>query len=62
MSALRGLIAFGVAPLFFLAAAFKAGAAVRAPAQRRRLVRQAILYGCAGLVWLVVAFSLTHRV
>jgi hypothetical protein len=62
MSALRGLIVFGVAPLFFLAAAFKAGAALKAPDNRRMLLRQAVLYGLAGLVWLLVALGLLHGV
>lgn len=58
MNGLKDVIAFGVAPLFFLAAAVKVGAALRLPEGRRKLIRQGVLYGLAGLVWLLVAFCL----
>jgi hypothetical protein len=56
MSALNYLIAFGVAPLFFLAAAAKLATALRLPEQKGKLMRQVVLYSLAGLAWLLAAF------
>jgi hypothetical protein len=58
MNTLKYAIALGVAPLFFLAAAVKIGTALRTPEQRKILLRHGVLYGLAGLVWLLFAFSL----
>jgi hypothetical protein len=58
MSALQLLLAFVVAPLFFLAAAFKLGTVRRFPEQKNKLIRQVVLYGLAGVAWVVAAFCL----
>ena len=56
MNALRYIIAFGVAPLFFLAAIAKMAAARRSPDRRAQFRRHALLYGLAALAWLLAAF------
>jgi hypothetical protein len=58
MTAVKYLLAFAVAPLFFLAAAAQARAARRLPERRKRLLRQAVLYSLAGLVWFLFALWL----
>ena len=47
---------FGVAALFLLAAAINVSSALKLPEQRKKLMRQGILYCLAGLVWVLVAF------
>jgi hypothetical protein len=58
MNSLKYVIAFAVAPLFFLAGIAKVVAARRSPEGKRALLRQGALYGLAGVVWLLVALFL----
>jgi hypothetical protein len=58
MNALKYLIAFAVAPLFFLAAAVQVATALRSPERRSKLMRQGAIYSAAGVVWLLFALIL----
>jgi hypothetical protein len=56
MHAVRYILAFGVAPLFLLAALAKVATARRSPDRSAQYLRHALLYALAGLVWLLAAF------
>jgi surface polysaccharide O-acyltransferase-like enzyme len=58
MTAVRYLLAFGTAPLFLMAGVLKFRSALQRPEEKRRLMRQGMLYSLAALAWLFVAFSL----